>query len=584
MVGNLWLASETTSLRALIDLIHLPGEMDRRMIILTLFNKLLSRLAPHRGIVVMDTWNGEEEARRRRELKEAEEVQQDNFSINYSMGGPTDQMLVETVDPIEATEDVIPTMKALGYHVMDPLLGYVLLNLLHQGLPLALVASVTSLKFSRIALEATGSLLQDVVVLMDSVLPRNTVRVIHEAVNMSVGKLTFTKDSVAGDLTSKLFHVFKETQVGLCRDYTNGIEGTLWGQGMQSTQLYSSVGGSLDMEERAFRNAVVETRVETSPMDWKSWNFDLLHVLMQGPFRNRNRMASCTKLFRILIGFYTPPNANRLVYFRQFATLAAADVTQTMCQLCLEMTDLLLSTREGATLLNVAELPRAMIAVLKEVRHGKPKVLSKERVNSIVGQTVLRQMMRLTAHANGLILMREHGFFEEIDGLFAKLSGSRVSSPGPEDTLHEVCNQLLQYMCISAVPNFGVCDDLRHTFRQALTNESNSIRLCAATQLRRALLRDLSSSLAWGIEALVLAIQDSFLSVVECAFKLLLSICMSSNDALECLIKTKPSVLMESPIILANASKLRLNDLLYCIVKIPAGFAFCFPTVGSTRR
>lgn len=40
---------------------------------------------------------------------------------------------------MEAKEDFIPTTRAMGYHVMDPLLAHVLVTLNYMGLPLALL-------------------------------------------------------------------------------------------------------------------------------------------------------------------------------------------------------------------------------------------------------------------------------------------------------------------------------------------------------------------------------------------------------------------------------------------------------------
>jgi hypothetical protein len=576
-VGNLWVSSEVTGLRSLIDVLYLPGSLDTKMVIITMFNKLLTRLAPHRGIVPMEEWKGFEEDRIRRAAKETEgDDAENNTLVNDTQitGNNSflcDFLLTDSNGEMNIQDDFIPTTKALGYHVLDPLLGRVLMTLNYHGLPYALTELMQTVNKNRVVTGAASSLLQDVFVLMDTVLPQVIVFKLHEAFNRAVGRLANEGSLFVGGLTSQLFRSYKKVNG---TESPGTVETMVPANNTQMPNAALNTPGTLDVDDPTFTTMLREAKVDRQK-SCSTWNFDILIALMQGPLHLQHRFRAAREMLESLVLFFTPSRtASTPQICCTFNNLPADSVPPQVCVLGTELIDLLLDTREGAALLEQAGFVTAIANMLKEVRVGKPVVLRRAVVNTRIGQTLLRMAGRLTAHANGLLLMRDYGIFSSVDSMFFKLQGPRLESPTEEDTLHDVCYQLLQYLMLGAVPNYGVCEDIRHTFRAALLNPCNTIRLCAAQQLKKAVWRDLSTSMKWGIETLLQALHDNFFSVIESAFKLLLSICLCSDEGLDYLIECFPTVLMESDVILSHAKQLRLDVLLYRVASRPAGFRF----------
>ncbi|RNF27599.1 uncharacterized protein Tco025E_00160 [Trypanosoma conorhini] len=594
-VGVLWTCSETKGLRAVIDILHLPGDLDRKMVLLTLFNKVLCQLAPHRGLTLMKTWQGVEENKRSTSVSDA--VLPDAASSFTGASSPqllNDGIIGQTFPEItfpgqsELLDGFVPTTKAIGYHVLDPLLGRVLLMLSHHGLPLALVSMIGDAPSSRLLAFTASSLLQDIFMLMDTVLPVRPVKRLHTALNEAVGSFVLQGDlAFSSGLTTRLFQDHKMMK-NVTLSPTVADPDTISGEriNIPSATTISAYGlGDVGLDDAGFAGLLRETGVDKAS-NFLGWDHDLLLLLVHGPLRSPPRFQWVlreTRFFHKLLLFYQPllqPNA------RTFVSLRTEECSPQLCSLGLSLLDLFLSTRVGTEVLDEFGFTPAIVEGLQEVIDGKPQVLSPQRLGTRVGQTVLRMVGRYSLSANGLMAMREHNMFGMINNMFAKLSGERAAAPAPGDTLQDVCQLLLQFLYIGAVPNYGVCEEIRQAFRAALCNDVNSVRLCAATQLRKALWRDLSTSMRWGIETLVQALHDDFYSVVESAFKLLLSICLCSDEALDYLISLSPTVLMESEVIRQHAKQLDLNTLLYCIVGRSSGFRFlqCYGWVEEELR
>ncbi|KEG09239.1 hypothetical protein DQ04_05561030 [Trypanosoma grayi] len=597
-VGVLWTSSERKGLCAIIDVLHLPGDLDRKMVLLTLFNKVLCQLAPHRGLTLMETWEGVEANLRRapasatgaKDLLGAHNSFLENetpHSMADSNKGlmPFDAMLGELDD---GHEDFVPTTKAIGYHVLDPFLGRVLLMLSHHGLPLALVCIIQDTSASRVLTLAASSLLQDLLVLMDTVLPVRPVKRLHKALNKAVGRLAQSGNlSLDGGHAWRLFKYCKGlkdlTVSASISNATAALSGGLSAPTSASITAYGL--GSLELDDAGFEGLLQETKVEQAS-SYTRWNYDILLLLVNGPLRSLPRfrwVLNETRFFHKLIMFYRPLQQSGT---QTFISLQAAECTPQLCVLGIALLDLFLSTREGMQALNKFDFTKSLVDILEEVVDGTTRVLDRQRLCTSVGRTLLRMVGRYSLSASGLMAMKEYKMFGIINNMFTQLTGERVTAPSNDDMLQGVCHLLLQHLYIGAVPNHGVCEEIRQIFRLALCNDSNSIRLCAAMQLRKALWRDLSTSMRWGIEILVQALHDDYYNVVESAFKLLLSICLCSDEALDYLISLSPTVLMESEVIRDHAQKLNLNTLLYCIVGRPSGFRFlqCYGWVEQELR
>ncbi|ESS66198.1 hypothetical protein TCDM_05209 [Trypanosoma cruzi Dm28c] len=583
-VGVLWTCSETKGLRAVIDVLHLPGDLDRKMVLLTLFNKVLCQLAPHRGLAALKTWQGVE--KNKRETLNSDTISSEltssfmEFSSSRISGEyAKTQTFPEGgifMDQSEVQDNFVPTTKAIGYHVLDPLLGRVLLMLFHHGLPLALVSMIGDGASSRLLASTASSLLQDIFVLMDTVLPVRPAGRLHTALNEAVGRLIQQGDlSFRSGPTASLFQyhrMIKDVSLATTVAGTNAISG---GRAIiPSATTISAYGlGTMGADDAGFEALLRQTGVDRAD-GFVGWNQDLLLLLVQGPLRSMPRfqwVLKETRFFHKLIAFYQP---SLQAQSRTFVSLRTEECTPQLCNFGLALLDMFLSTRVGTEVLDQFGFTSAIVRNLKEVVDGTPQVLNRERLGTRVGQTVLQMVGRYSLSANGLVAMREHNMFGIINNMFDELSGERAAAPSPNDTLQDVCQLILQSLYIGAVPNYGVCEEIRHSIRSALCNDVNSVRLYAATQLHKALWRDLSTSMRWGIETLVQALHDEFYSVVESAFKLLLSICLCSEEALDYLISLSPAVLMESEVIRQHSKDLDLNKLLYCIVGRTSGLRF----------
>ncbi|ESL11132.1 hypothetical protein TRSC58_01127 [Trypanosoma rangeli SC58] len=594
-VGVLWTCSETKGLRAVIDILHLPGDLDRKMVLLTLFNKVLCQLAPHRGLMLMKTWQGVEE--KKHDILMSGTAFPDTASSFKGVSSPgllNDGIINQTssevtfTDQSELFDGFVPTTKAIGYHVLDPLLGRVLLMFSHHGLPLALVSMIGDGAPSRLLAVTASSLLQDIFMLMDTVLPVRPVKRLHTALNKAVGCLVFQGDlSFNSGLTTRLFQDHKMKKSAALPP-TMADPNAISGERVSipsATTISACWLGDVELDDTGFAGMLRETGVDKAS-GFLEWNHDLLLLLVHGSLRSPFRfqwVLKETRFFHRLLAFYLPLLQSNV---RTFVSLRAEECTPQVCNLGLALLDLFLSTRVGTEVLDEFGFTPAIVANLQEVIDGTPQVLNPQRLGTRVGQTVLCMVGRYSLAANGLMAMREHNMFGIINNMFSKLSGERAVAPAAGDTLRDVCQLLLHFLYIGAVPNYGVCEEIRQVFRAALCNDANSVRLCAATQLRKALLRDLSTSMRWGIETLVQALHDDFYSVVESAFKLLLSICLCSDEALDYLISLSPTVLMESEVIRQHSKQLGLNTLLYRIVGRPSGFRFlqCYGWVEEELR
>ncbi|KAG8349148.1 Rapamycin insensitive companion of mTOR N term Rapamycin insensitive companion of mTOR middle domain [Trypanosoma vivax] len=582
-VGVFWTCSETKGLRAIIDVLHLPCDLDRKMVLITFFNRLLCLLAPHRGITPMERWQGITEKKRRPfSVSTGDRAELNNpLALSHSSlpaceaheGENSSQFGI--ADMTEEHDEFVPTTKAIGYHVLDPILGCILLMLSHHGLPIALVSIIQDCTSSSILTQAASSLLQDFLTLMDTVLPEKPVKWLHTALNKAVGRLALEGDlSIEGVLPSCILQLKRATK-GLTTTATVAVGNIVREDGVSapSSAAVTYGLGTLEQDDAAFKKLLDDTNVEKGA-GFRSWNHDLLLLLFQGPLKGMRRfrwVLSETRFFHKIVTFYRPsPTSER----ESFLALQGKDVTLQMCTLGLVMLDLFLSTREGTKALDSFGFTAAFAACLEDVIHGTPSVLNQERLETPVGQTLLRMIGRYSTTANGLVAMREHNICVSIKKMFSELAGERASAPPQCDTLRSVCLHLLRRLHLGTVPNYGVCEDIRQSFRAALCSDSSSIRLCAVKQLRESLWRDFSTSMRWGIETLVHALHDDVLSVVECAFKFLLNICLCSDEALDYFISLSPTVLMESDAIRDNAELLNLNTLLYCIVGRPSGFRF----------
>jgi hypothetical protein len=554
--GLLWVASEGQGLRALMDLLLLPGPADRKMVLLTLFNKLLRRLAPHRGIAPLPNWLGEDfDKRLRTPTVGPTDFDMVNVDDEFSGGSAADSFSDLLRDDVE--DDAPPTTKSVGYHPLDPLLGAALLVLDHHGLPHALISIVkrsADENASVLLAQEAAVLFQHILVLMDTALPRQAASGLHSALSSAVAELSNRGNVLVGSLTGKLL-----------LNHQAGCGGVAH---ISAPLLLNFADTTQQLDEQLFQAMLKDTHVEQG--EHSRWNLDALAMLVYGPLRQPQRLRwvrDNTRFFTRILGFFRPSATGRC-----FGTLKREESSAQLCGFGLAVIDLLLCSRDGVDILEKSEFVKGIKAMLQEVLEKKPQILSRERLANTASGDYLRFVGHFTACAHGLGMLSRHLVLDAIQSLYNDL---QQSSSSQDEVLRDVCHRLLPQMCLSAVPNYGVCEQIRLCVRLALQwHTCNPVRLCAAMQLKKVMWRDLSSSMTWGVDRLLDGLRDSTLSVVECSLKLLTSICASSDAALAHLIASNPMPIINNPVIVENRAKLNLNALLYRVLSDPKGYEF----------
>ena len=274
--GLLWVASEGLGLRALMDVLHLPGPLDRKMVLLTLFNQLLRRLAPHRGIAPLPCWLGEDIDRRQRTVTQGPtDFDMVNVDEEFSGGSAADAFADLLHDELE--DDAVPTTKSVGYQSMDALLGAALLVLEHHGLPQALISIVkrsADENTSVVLAQEAAVLFQHILVLMDCTLPRHTGSSLHSALSSAVAELSQRGNVLVGSLTSKLF---QQAGGNLSASSISG-----------APTMVLHVDTAQQLDDQAFQAMLKDTHVEQG--EHMRWNLDALALLVYGPLRQTSRL------------------------------------------------------------------------------------------------------------------------------------------------------------------------------------------------------------------------------------------------------------------------------------------------------
>lgn len=575
--GLFWVASESMCLRSLADVLHLPGQADRKMIVLNLLQSTLATVAPHRGIPHPSTWQ-DATTRRRASTQVPTDFDMVGTDEVGDTAGQGFEMYLDTEN--DDNEDLIPTTKSIGHYTSDAFCASLLLVWMHHGIPQALITIAKRTQsatagFGPEVSTAASVLLQHVLVLMDNLLPPATVSPLHSAFNTAVAGLSLEQNLSVGTLvTSTVMNV------------AGGVS-------------HLSSTSPLYMDDAVFQANLKESHVEQHAEPGK-WNFDVLLLLVQGPLRVPSRVRWArdnTRFFTRILGFYKPSA------LKSFATLKREECTDEICGFGVAIVETLLGCKEGSDMLERADFPKALKTMLQEIVdvQRNPTILTWERMGpgaTKVGAVFLTMLGRFTQSANGLQLLRRFGVLDSIWEIIEKLhiapteslksvpmlQASPTSSTMHADLLSEVAHRLLRHLHLGSVPNFGVCAEIRKVAEKALLNrESNSLRLCALSQLRKILWRDLSTAMHWGIQRLVDALSDTSSLLIEQSFRMLASICCSSVQALDYLISLKPMELVTNKLLKENSKRWSLSSLLYRMAGRREGVTFLAGT-GYIQR
>jgi hypothetical protein len=555
--GLFWVASEGVGIKSLIDIIHLPGPVVRKMVLMQFFSSLMVAAAPHRGLAESGPWTGVEadEAKElRRELqpehrKEAQ-VDGDGFDLldgsEISSKSFSDSMLKNSsVGQGEENGEVgIPANAAVGYHVLDPFLGVLLLLLDCAGLPRALMSVIKSTNENQhqgLVPPAAAQLLQQVMVLMDTNLPQSNVRILHQCFDRVIAKLAFRNDGFVSAMTTRLFHdVTSKTPVLIPQSIVN------------STQ------SAMSMDDTSFLTLMKESYVES---DFTRWNFEHIKTLIDGPLKSNAKLRLArdrTQFFPRLLLFYRPGRSGFTAMKREEKLTAVAS------QVGKDLIKLLLSSKDGVDILDKSELVRELGVALQEVAEKKTDIGTPFATHD----EFLDFLHKLSSTPYGLGQLGKWKIWLIIHKVFEP-------NIRAQDPLSAFCHRLLQNIYFGSVPNHGICSEARLTLKLALESLSNPVRLAAVTQLKRAMWNDLSLMFEWGMTRLLERLEDSFEAIVESSFMMLASITATSEEALDYLISKKPLQLLSPSFAQTmKGRKMDLRRLLYRIAGKPKGFEF----------
>jgi len=551
--GLLWIASEGTCIRALIDAGTISGSPDRLIIVATFLNEVLRRFAPNRGIEALPPSKGDGRNRPPSEVgADFDVVDKDADAVTGA------DSFADTVmsDDDGSDEPVLTTTKSVGYFVGDAMLSALLSILDHHGVPQSLI-DVVRLSPSSMRIHAASSgfvqevcmLFMQITFIMASNLPKHICLGLNARMSLAVWVSKSSK-AVVGGLVAKLLNRLYQ------QDTTNSSALTSIARDVSTD----------DLDDASFFMLLKESLVEGQPEPTK-WNFDALTGLLQA-LRNPQRLRwirDNTRFFTRVISFYRPPS----VPSRWFGSmLMEEEMVRPLCGFGVALFDVLLSNREGGDILERSEYVKHLRSAFQDVLDRKQTIFTVERLQSTATKELFRFLGRFSSTAVGLAALQSHGVFDAILSLFDNVQRNQA-----DDLTKAVCLRLLQHMCLSSVPNFGVCEPVRSCVNRAMESSLVQVRLSAALQVSRVLTQDLSS-MSWGIDRLLDALHGSSLTIIAIAIRSLTSVCLSSDEAVAMLIQRSPDQLVTNPVIAEGRIRFSTSLLLYRILSRPEGFDF----------
>lgn len=234
-IGLMWVASEASCIRAMVDTLYLPDySAERKLAVLSLLSDVLCRLSPQRNVQPLGTWNAVEKVwvppqppplsypfaspcapsayafsltdflqtirpehyfRNAQHMSAAEKPKEGGGGGGDSLSptpppAPDNGNVSERLVPASTLLRCCPVHKAMGYHSLDVTLGYFILLLQAHGLPLAIMGMMSQEPVVGVVMDTAFILLQDLFLLSDSVLSREASRASHSKLNVAVGKST----------------------------------------------------------------------------------------------------------------------------------------------------------------------------------------------------------------------------------------------------------------------------------------------------------------------------------------------------------------------------------------------------------
>eukprot|EP00760_Papus_ankaliazontas_P001080 PhM_4_TR10381/c0_g1_i1/m.31137/K08267/RICTOR; rapamycin-insensitive companion of mTOR len=582
--GLFWFGSDPQGLRPLIHILYLPGNTQRKMIILELFNCLLRAAAPHRAIASKGAWtlyeleeptavatgDGVGGAGGAVEVKLPDNVAASDLSNNsgtssngamsssitqYDIyGAELDDALLSNNDD-EATNNIVSRM-----HVMDAFLGTLLKVFEREGLTRALIALVregVTTQANEHVSQGAAQLLQQLLATMESLFPRVQVLELHNEFDIVIahilseradGDMAWGSDCVK-TLMTRLQSDFDSTAQDNHRHKTASLR-------LSNIKLQLAT----SMDDAAFQSLVRETQV-LSAKEWTRWNLDAILLLIRGPLRLQPRLKEIgDKFCPRLLGFMKPSKNLFHVMLRDrhaaFATMAY------------RLTELLLMTRDGTHILSesglLAEIKDKLSDVLLARLPEKERVFNKEHMSYHMTREYFRLIGRCGNHPNGIALLEQHKLFETLHALVS-LSTDSVD---PADVRNDIAHQIVTHMNFGSVPNYGINAKARPILLQALTGGSKALRYFATKELRKTLSTSYADNIDWVLTMLTQQLGDSFAGVSDCALGIICDICIGDDHALDAFIATTPP-----PEQLLKDGELS-QFLLMAVLRRPAGFAY----------
>ncbi|KAF8798977.1 hypothetical protein BYT27DRAFT_7236610 [Phlegmacium glaucopus] len=280
---------------------------------------------------------------------------------------------------------------------------------------------------------------------------------------------------------------------------------------------------SMQMDDKTFQAALLETQVLASPRDHTKWNFDALQELVEGPLLNPKRLEEAIKLskfVRSFLKFFHP-------FEHRFSDMKRRGNARWVRLGCSFMTTLM-SSPDGVRVLSVED------SFLEQIKksfaqldpfNGVPDsdpIFSKKRVAETLTYGYLEILGTLSKFKDGIDLLEKHNVFTA----FYHLSELRSR----EDLIKGIIDSL----------DYTNNGHPRILFSKALTSSYKHIREYA-TQHLGMLIRGSPIANAWTLRLLLTQLYDPAPEVCEVAVHYLKEAC-DAKDILQLVVEMQPTL------------------------------------------
>ncbi|KAF8918988.1 Rapamycin-insensitive companion of mTOR, N-term-domain-containing protein [Mucidula mucida] len=282
---------------------------------------------------------------------------------------------------------------------------------------------------------------------------------------------------------------------------------------------------SMQMEDKTFQAALLETQVIFAYKDHTKWNFDLLLELIEGPLLNPKRMEEAmraSKFMRRLMNFFHP-------FSHRFSDMPKIKANLKWSRLGCSLLTTLLACPDGVRFLGsedqfLAQIVKsfAQLDPFNGVPDSDP-IFSKKRVGETLTSGYLEMLGTLSKQKDGIELLEKFKIFTA----FYHLSELRSR----EDLIKGIIENL----------DYAMDGHPRIILSKALTSSYKHVRLYATKHLGDLIRGSANNANVWTLRLLLTQLYDPAPEVCEMAARFLEEAC-ESKDILQLVVELRPTM------------------------------------------